>query len=158
MDCSPPGSPVHWIFQARILEYPISYSRESSQLGTEPVSLESPALAGGFFSTEPPGKPKEVLGKIYSIASVRVTAMSHGKGHGQGREKMPESSKQIPTLTKVARSGERNFPKGTQIAKRRFKFSSVAQSCPTLCDPMNCSRQGLPVHHQLPESTQTHVH
>ena len=37
-------------------------------------------------------------------------------------------------------------------------FSSVAQSCPTLCDPMNCSMPGLPVHHQLPESTQTHVH
>ena len=39
-----------------------------------------------------------------------------------------------------------------------FQFSSVAQSCPTLCDPMNCSMPGLPVHHQLPESTQTHVH
>ena len=37
-------------------------------------------------------------------------------------------------------------------------FSSVAQSCPTLCDPMNCSRPGLPVHHQLLESTKTHVH
>ena len=36
-------------------------------------------------------------------------------------------------------------------------FSSVAQSCPTLCDPMNHSTPGLPVHHQLPESTQTHV-
>ena len=36
--------------------------------------------------------------------------------------------------------------------------SSVAQLCPTLCDPMNCSTPGLPVHHQLPESTQTHVH
>ena len=36
--------------------------------------------------------------------------------------------------------------------------SSVAQSCLTLCDPMNCSTPGLPVHHQLPESTQTHVH
>ena len=36
--------------------------------------------------------------------------------------------------------------------------SSVAQSCPTLCDPMNCSTPGLPVHHQLQESTQTHVH
>ena len=35
-------------------------------------------------------------------------------------------------------------------------FSSVAQSCPTLCDPMNCSMPGLPVHHQLPEFTQTH--
>ena len=40
----------------------------------------------------------------------------------------------------------------------RFQFSSVAQSCPTLCDPMNRSTPGLPVHHQLPEFTQTHVH
>ena len=38
------------------------------------------------------------------------------------------------------------------------RFSSVAQSCPTLWDPMNCSTPGLPVHHQLPESTQTHVY
>ena len=39
-----------------------------------------------------------------------------------------------------------------------FQFSSVAQSCPTLCDAMNCSTPGLPVHHQLPEFTQTHIH
>ena len=38
------------------------------------------------------------------------------------------------------------------------QFSSVAQSCPTVCDPMNCSMPGLPVHHQLPEFTQTHAH
>ena len=38
------------------------------------------------------------------------------------------------------------------------QFSSVAQSCPTLCDPMNRSTPGLPVHHQLPEFTQTRVH
>ena len=38
------------------------------------------------------------------------------------------------------------------------KFSSVAQSCPTLCHPMDCSMPGLPVHHQLLEFTQTHVH
>ena len=38
------------------------------------------------------------------------------------------------------------------------QFSSVTQSCPTLCDPMNCSTPGLPVHHQLPEFTQTHIH
>ena len=37
------------------------------------------------------------------------------------------------------------------------QFSSVAQSCPTLCDPMDCSTPGLPVHHQLLELTQTHV-
>ena len=38
------------------------------------------------------------------------------------------------------------------------QFSSVTQSCPTLCDPMNRSTPGLPVHHQLPEFTQTHIH
>ena len=61
--------------------------------GTEPTSPASPALAGGFFTTEPP-----------------------------------------------------------------VHFSSVTQSCPTLCDPMNRSTPGLPVHHQLLEFTQTHVH
>ena len=39
-----------------------------------------------------------------------------------------------------------------------LQFSSVTQSCPTLRDPMNCSTPGLPVHHQLLEFTQTHVH
>ena len=38
------------------------------------------------------------------------------------------------------------------------QFSSVSQSCPTLCDPMNRSTTGLPVHHQLLQFTQTHVH
>ena len=36
--------------------------------------------------------------------------------------------------------------------------TSVSQSCPTLCDPVNCSMPGLSVHHQLPEFTQTHIH
>ena len=41
---------------------------------------------------------------------------------------------------------------------KAVQFSSVPQLCPTLCDPMNHSTPGLPFHHQLPESTQTHVH
>ena len=44
------------------------------------------------------------------------------------------------------------------IVQWNIQFSSVAQSCPTLCDPMNRSTPVLPVHHQLPESTQTHAH
>ena len=43
-------------------------------------------------------------------------------------------------------------------ALKLIQFSSVAQSCPTLCDPMNHSTPGLPVHHQFLEFTQTHVH
>ena len=45
-----------------------------------------------------------------------------------------------------------------QIEAKSHQFSSVSQSCPTLCDPMNRSTPGLPVHHQLPEFTQTDVH
>ena len=52
-----------------------------------------------------------------------------------------------------------NYPKelksGAQIG---IQFSSVSQSCPTLCDPMNRGMPGLPVHHQLPEFAQTHAH
>ena len=45
-----------------------------------------------------------------------------------------------------------------QLLLVTFWFSSIAQSCPTLCDPMDCSTPGLPVHHQLRELAQTHVH
>ena len=44
------------------------------------------------------------------------------------------------------------------IKYQSVQFSSVAQSCPTLCDSMNCSTPGLPDNHQLPEFTQTHIH
>ena len=46
----------------------------------------------------------------------------------------------------------------SQFGKSSVQFTSVAQSCLTLCDPTNRSMSGLPVHHQLPEFTQTHVH
>ena len=49
-------------------------------------------------------------------------------------------------------------PKKDGPFHRRVQFRLVTQSCPTLCHPMNCSTPGLPVHHQLPEFTQTHGH
>ena len=52
--------------------------------------------------------------------------------------------------------GQSDFPRNKLLGI--FDFSSVTQSCPTLCDPMNCSTSGLPVRHQLPEPTQIHVH
>ena len=51
--------------------------------------------------------------------------------------------------------GSRDFPQSLQVG---VQFSSVAQSCPTLCDPMDCSMPGFPIYHQLPEFTQTLVH
>ena len=54
------------------------------------------------------------------------------------------------------------FPRGSDSKESAcnagVQFSSATQSCLTLCDPMDCSTPGLPVHHQLPEFTQTHVH
>ena len=49
-------------------------------------------------------------------------------------------------------------PKTCMLLDKLVQFSSVAQLCPALCDPMDCSTPGFPVHHQLPELTQTHVH
>ena len=46
----------------------------------------------------------------------------------------------------------------SQVDRQKSQFHSVAQLCSTLCNPMDCSTPGLPVHHQLPEFTQTHVH
>ena len=99
MDCSPPGSSVHRILQAGILErVAIAFSRESSQTGDW---TRVSCIAGRFFIV---------------WAYLHVTVLSS------------------------------------------VQFISLAQSCPTLCDPMNHSTPGLPVHHQLLESTQTHVH
>ena len=50
------------------------------------------------------------------------------------------------------------FTKLEQVIPNAYETSSVTQPCPTPCDPMCCSTPGFPVHHQLPELTQTHVH
>ena len=60
----------------------------------------------------------------------------------------------IPGLGRSPGEGNGN---PLQYSVQSVQFSSVAQSCPTLCDPMNRSTPGLPVHHQLLEFTQTHI-
>ena len=69
----------------------------------------------------------------------------------------------VPELTeweKLCANHKSDMGSVPRTYKECFKLSSssVIQSCPTLCDPMNHSTPGLPVHHQLPEFTQTHVH
>ena len=65
----------------------------------------------------------------------------------------PEIEPLSPALESRSSTAE---PPGKSFSSAQF--SSVAQSCLTLCDPMNRSTPGLPVHHQLPEFTQTHIH
>ena len=65
--------------------------------------------------------------------------------------------------TSISEGWVRNNPFVVQILFKEclcgtLQFSSVAQSCLTLCDPMNRSTPGLSIHHQFPESIQTHVH
>ena len=108
MDCSPPGSSVHEILQARLLEWiAIPFSRGSSWPKDQ---TQFSCIAGRFLTIWVTRETRSLYNRynIYNLSLVQ--------------------------------------------------FSSVAQSCPTLCDPMNCSMPGLPVHHQLLESTQTHVH
>jgi len=79
-------------------------------------------------------------------------------------EKAEEPEIKLPTSIGSSKRA-REFQKNTYFCFTDYakafdcvQFSSVAQSCPTLCNPMNHSMPGLPVHHQLPEFTQTHVH
>ena len=51
-----------------------------------------------------------------------------------------------------------HLPLTSRLLKLSVQFSSIAQSCPTLCNPMDCSTPGFPVHHQLPDLAQIHVH
>ena len=69
-----------------------------------------------------------------------------------GSEKKQESSRKTSTSALLI------MPKPLAVWITIVQFISVAQSCPSLCDPMNHSTPGLPVHHQNPELTQTHVH
>ena len=102
-----------WYFQARIWKWvAICFLGDRPNPGIKTTSPVSTALAGPFFTTEPPG-------------SLRVQYSYQMMNDGE---------------------------------QKISQFSLVAQSCPTLCDPMNCSTPGLPVHHPLPESTQTHFH
>ena len=94
MDCSPPGSSDHGMFQASILRWLVIPSCRGSSQSRDQIQLSS--IADRFFT-------------IWAT-------------------------------------------------REALQFNSVAQSCLPLCDPKNCSTPGLPVHHQLPESTQTHVH
>ena len=76
-------------------------------------------------------------------------------------EDLPEPNIEPRFLMSLALAGGFFTTRATEetpITYSSVQFNSVAQSCPTLCDPMNRSMPGLPVHHQLPEFTLTHVH
>jgi len=94
---------------------------------------------------------------ILAVHSVSVYTQSWGwRQRGFFGEVMTEYFAFHSPSTLSGRRRRRMYSSMVEIPSAQF--SSVTQSCPTLFDPMNCSTPGLPVHHQLPEFTQTHVH
>ena len=115
MDWSLPGSSVHGIFQARVLEW------------------------GAIAFSNIWGRGKQSIESVLKAAQVLDLGFK-------------------PALRHMFKLLNESVSKELKENMRTVQFSSVAQSCLTLCNPMNCSTPGLPVHHQLPEFTHTHVH
>ena len=192
VDCSPPGSSVHGILQARILEWVvISFSRGSSQPRDW---TQVSCLAGRFFTNwamrEAHSNIKCLKEKINSSRRWPESRQRSGKGwlgedsvtdaKGETVNSLDEESHlfcththtHTHTHTKPHCTGMVRIPAGKisvdsipeevmqcpSFYHCSVRFSSVSQSRLTLCDPMNHSTPGLPVHHQLPEFTQTHIH
>ena len=102
----------------------------------------SPALQADSLPSEPPEKPKKTgVGNLSLL---------------QGNFPSQESNWGLLHCWQILY--QLSYLGSPNTSFSSVQFSSVAQLCPTLCDPMNCSMPGLPVHHQLPEFTQTHVH
>ena len=106
-----------------------------------------------FFTTEPPGKTK-VFGRV------NLKSSHHTQIHTRVCEVLEVlTNLLVVTIPQYMQKSGHHFVhfRLTQPCIS-FQFSSAAQSCLTLCHPMNCSTPGLPVHHQLPDLAQTHVH
>ena len=120
---------IRGIPQARILEWVAFPS--PGDLSNPGIKPRSPSLQADSLPAEPQGKPRNTrVGSLSILYQIFPTQESNwGLLH----------CRQI-------------------FYQLSYQFSSVTRASPTLCDPMDCSTPGLPVHHQLPELTQTHVH
>ena len=132
MNRSLTGSSICKVFQARIVA--ISSSGDLPDPGIEPTSPVSPKLQMDS-TTEPLGKPLKYLFHITLTSCLWSTY----------------TPLLLLLLLLFPLYSWGNWGK-------KFQFSSPAQLCPTICDPMVCSTPVFPVHHQLPELAQTHVH
>ena len=105
---------------------------------------------------------KESAHNARDLGLIPGLGRSPGEGKGYPLQYSGLEQSMDCVVHRIAKSWTRlsdfHFHMYSNYSKEMFQFSSVTQSCLTLCDPMNCSTPGLPVHHQLPEFTQTHVH
>ena len=174
MDCTSPGSSVHGFLQARILEgVAIPFSRRSSQPRDQ---ILVSCTASRFFTI---WATREVQTKwcVCLLVTQSCLILCHPMARsppGSSVHRILQA--RILKWISMPSSRRSSWPKDwnrisyvsiylylpptptqSHINIELLQFSSVAQSCPTLCDPVNRSTPGLPVHHHLPEFTQTHV-
>ena len=97
LDCSPPGSNVHGIFQARILwsGFPFPILDYLPNPGIKPTSLASPALAGRFFTTLPPGKPGAYIWVSVQLSRSVVSNSLHPHGLQPTRPPCPSPTPRV---------------------------------------------------------------
>ena len=154
MDCSPPSFSVPRLHQATILEWvAISFSRGSFQPRNQIcVSCLLPWQASSL--------PLSPLGKL--IGRLRIHSPAHSTPLSRPLKFTFSYAKYMCPITTSKHLNHSIINSKSQVLSKchlnQIQFSSVAKLCPTFCDPMNRSRPGLPVHLQLPEYTQTHVH
>ena len=120
----------------------------------------SPALAGRFLSTVLPGKSYMDFFLMHNVNCSNMGFPLYRQVESN-REHNVINGFHMETVVKFIPDHSPTLKTTHGYYLLQFssvQFSSVAQSCPTLCDPMNRSRPGLPVHHQLPKFTQTHIH
>ena len=137
-------------------QMPKTQGRWAQSLGQEdPLEEEEWHLAAIFLSGTNPWR------KEPSVSQGRTRLSTPENGIRSHRLKPKFSKNSFLLLLMTTKSTDYHLGFWPAINKKLpglHQFRSVAQSCLTLCDPMDCSTPGLPVHHQLPESTQTHVH
>ena len=134
MDYSPPGSLTMWFPSKNAV---VGCQLSPGDLPNPGIEPQSPALAGGFFTTEPPGKPWVLFAAAAAAKSIQScpTVRPHRR--------------QPTRLLCPWDSPGKNTGVGCHFLRQCMKVKSeseVAQLCPTLCDPMDCSLSSSSIH------------
>ena len=128
---------------------------ESEKVGLKLNIQKTKIMASGpITSWEIDGESVETVSDFIFLGS-KITA--DGDCSHEIKRRLLLGRKVMITLDSILKSRDITLPTKVHLV-RSDQIRSVAQLCPTLCDPMNRSTPGLPVHHQLPEFTETHVH
>ena len=160
--CDPVDYTVHGILQARILEWvAVPFSRAPSQPRDR---TQVSCIAGGFFTSWATREAQIGKGVPHSCILSPCLFNSYAEyimrnaGLEEAQAGIKIAGRNINNLRYADDTTLKAENKEELKSLLKVQFSEVVQSCPTLCDPINRSTPGLPVHHQLPEFTQTHVH